>query len=166
MAEPAADRPYMPGYGILDPSEGTGILPWAWAEERLVRSHDYWLATVWPDRGPHVMPVWAVWHDQSAWFSSSNQSRKARNAATDPRGVITTDDPHQPVVVEGPIQRIDDDALIEAFTNWVNSKYGTDYTTSFLAGSAVFRLRPRWIFSLDDADFTGSPTRWTFPGTS
>ena len=33
--EPNATRPYMPGYGILPATEGTGLLPWSWAVERL-----------------------------------------------------------------------------------------------------------------------------------
>jgi PPOX class probable F420-dependent enzyme len=162
MEEPVAGRPHMPGYGILGPNDGTGLLPWAWAEERLVRSHDYWVATVLPDGGPHVMPVWGIWQERSAWFSSSDQSRKTRNIAADPRVVITTDNPLQPVVVEGRAERIADDVLVESFTHWVNQKYGTEYSTSFFAGNALFRLRPTWVFSLDDADFTGSPTRWFF----
>ena len=163
MDEPVASRPFMPGYGILGPNDGTGLLPWAWAEERLLRSHDYWVATVLPGGGPHVMPVWGVWHDRSAWFSSSAQSRKTRNVAADPRAVITTDNALQPVVVEGRVERISDDALVASFTDWVNRKYETDYSTSFFGENALFRLRPTWIFSLDDGDFTGSPTCWTFP---
>ena len=54
---------------------------------------------------PHVMPVWGVWADGAAWFSSSPESRKARNIAADPRAVITTDNPRQPVVVEGVVAR-------------------------------------------------------------
>ena len=34
----------MPGYGTLPATEGGGLLPWSWAEERLIRSHDFWLA--------------------------------------------------------------------------------------------------------------------------
>jgi general stress protein 26 len=30
------------------------------------------------------MPVWGIWHDKSVWFSSSVQSRKARNLRHDP----------------------------------------------------------------------------------
>ena len=71
-------RPHMPGYGILPAGEGIGLLPWSWAVERLERSHDYWLATVWPDARPHVMPVWGVWREDALWFSSSKTSRKAR----------------------------------------------------------------------------------------
>ena len=47
----------MSGYGV---EEGGELLPWAWALERLTRSHDYWVATSRPDGRPHVMPVWAV----------------------------------------------------------------------------------------------------------
>ena len=42
--EPKAERPHMPAYGILQATEGTGLLPWTWTVERLPRSHDYWLA--------------------------------------------------------------------------------------------------------------------------
>ena len=89
----------MPGYGTLPATEGTGLLPWSWAEERLTRSHDYWLATV-TDRGaPHLMPVWAVWDDGKLWFSSANSSRKARNLAAESRCTLSTDNPLEPVVV-------------------------------------------------------------------
>jgi hypothetical protein len=43
---PVASRPHMPGYGLLGPDQGSGLLPWSWAEERLSASHDYWVATV------------------------------------------------------------------------------------------------------------------------
>ena len=59
--QPEARRPFMPGDGI---SEGTeGILPWSWAVERLNRSQNFWLATARPDGRPHAMAVWAVWVD-------------------------------------------------------------------------------------------------------
>jgi nitroimidazol reductase NimA-like FMN-containing flavoprotein (pyridoxamine 5'-phosphate oxidase superfamily) len=160
--DPASSRPYMPGYGIVGPLEGRGLLPWSWAEERLVQSHDYWLATVRPDGSPHVMPVWGVWMEGAAWWSSSHQSRKARNMASDPRAVITTDNPRQPVVVEGTAELIFEDQVIERFTAWVNAKYDTDLAVSFFTENACFRLDPRWVFSLDDEEFIGTPTRWVF----
>src|ERR1700731_4562828 len=101
MAEPIASRPHMPGYGTLDAEQGTGLLPWSWARERLERSHDYWVATTRPDGRPHVMPVWGVFVDGEFWFSSSRQSRKARNLAANPACAITTDNAYEPVVIEG-----------------------------------------------------------------
>ena len=82
MREPTASRPYMPGYGVV--AETEGMLPWSWAQERLERAHDYWVATVWPDGRPHVMPVWGAWFDGCLWFSSDGASRKARNLAANP----------------------------------------------------------------------------------
>src|ERR1700730_7979687 len=148
--EPTASRPYMPGYGIVGPDEGTGLLPWSWAVERLTASHDYWLATVRPDRRPHVMPVWGVWQEGSIWFSSSGASRKTHNLAVNPRAAITTDNPAQPVVVEGRVERRADEEAIASFTDWVNAKYGTDYSVDFFADNACFQLRPAWAFGLTD----------------
>src|SRR5689334_25314032 len=120
-------RPYMPGYGVRGPAEGTGLLAWAWAETRLTNSRNFWLATRWPDGRPHVMPVWAVWHEGSLLFSSSKQSRKARNLATDRRCVVTTEDPQNPVVVEGVAELLTAREDLEAFLAAENAKYQTSY---------------------------------------
>lgn len=162
--EPTAARPYMPGYGVGGPDEGTGLLPWSWAVERLTASHEYWLSSVRPDGRPHLMPVWAVWLDDALWCSSSLGSRKARNLIADPRCVISTDDAHQPVVVEGIADVVRDLDAIGRFVDATNVKYGTDYTTDFFDPdtNATIRIAPAVVIGLDDADFTGSPTRWTF----
>jgi PPOX class probable F420-dependent enzyme len=154
----------MPGYGIAGPGEGGGLLDWSWAEDRLRSSRNYWLATVRPDGRPHVMPVWAVWIDGALWFSSGRRSRKARNLLEDPRGVITTEDAADPVVVEGEAVLVYDPPALEALLAAMNAKYRTDYTMELLdpAVNAAFRFRPRWAFALRSDDFTGSPTRWTF----
>jgi Pyridoxamine 5'-phosphate oxidase len=161
---PIASRPHMPGYGIVAADEGSGLLPWSWAEERLIGSHDYWLATSWSDGRPHVMPVWAVWFDASLWFSCSLASRKTRNLLADRRGVLTTDDPRSPVIVEGVTEIVSDPVVLRAVLDAENAKYGTDYGIELLdtAVSACFRFRPVWAFGLSERDFTGSPTRWRF----
>lgn len=162
--QPDRSRPYMPGYGILGPTEGTGLLPWSWAEERLAASHDYWVATVWPDGRPHVMPVWGIWHEEAVWFSSSVRSRKARNLAAYPRCVVTTDNALEPVVVEGVAEVVTSLEVIAGFLSILNAKYSTSYTPGFLdpAVNASFRVRPSWVFALTEEDFSGSPTRWVF----
>jgi PPOX class probable F420-dependent enzyme len=153
----------MPGYGIAGPDEGAGLLPWAWATERLGTSHDFWVATRWPDGRPHVMPVWGVWADESLWFSSGADSRKTRNLTVDPRAVVTTDDARNPVVVEGTVERVGVAAEVARFARLVNEKYDTDYGVDFFAENACFRLRPTWAFGLESEDFEGTPTRWDFP---
>ena len=105
----------MPGYGIVGPDDGVGLLPWAWAEERLTTSRNFWLSTRWPDGRPHVMPVWAIWNEGALWFSSSKQSRKARNLAADPRCVLTTEDSMNPVVLEGAAELLTSQADLDRY---------------------------------------------------
>ena len=164
-AEPIASRPYMPGYGTLPATEGSGLLPWSWALERLTRSHDYWLATVTPQGVPHLMPVWAVWHQDALWFSSANGSRKARNIGAEPRCSLSTDNPIEPVVVHGSARRVADAHELSVMLAAENAKYGTSYGPEMVDPSAnsVFVVQPEWAFALDTGDFAGSPTRFTFP---
>jgi PPOX class probable F420-dependent enzyme len=154
----------MPGCGVLAPGEGTGLLPWQWAEERLTDSRNYWVVTLWPDGRPHAMPVWGVWERDLFWFTSSLRSRKARNVAADPRCVITTEDALNPVTVEGTAQVTRDGDEVGRVLALVNDKYATDYPLEFLDPdvNATIRVRPRWAFGLAEEDFTGSPTRWSF----
>ena len=162
-----ADRPYMPGYGILPADEGSGLIPWAEAERRLADAHDYWLATVTPQGAPHVMPVWGVWRVGRLWFSSGLRSRKARNLAADPRCTVTTDDARDPVVVEGVADRMAAPDAISDFVTAVNAKYDAGVTVEFQDPevNGTFAVRPVRVFALSGADFPGSPTRWRFEGS-
>lgn len=161
----SASRPHMPGYGVLPHDEGTGLLPWAWADVRLRESHDYWLGTVWPGGRPHLMPVWGVWTDKTFWFSSAGGSRKVRNLADDGRCTVATDDAQDPVVVDGVAEVRAGAHHRRRFLDALNAKYGTDYGLDFLDGVAAvcLEVRPLSVFGLLQADFAGSPTRWTFP---
>jgi PPOX class probable F420-dependent enzyme len=154
----------MPGYGLVGPEAGSGLLPWTWAQEQLEEAHNFWLATRWPDGRPHVMPVWAVWQAQTLLFSSSRQSRKARNLAADPRCTLTTEDAQNPLVVEGVAELLTTPVDLQEFLTSLNAKYGTDYGLEMVDPQAncSYRMRPRWAFGLRSDDFTGSPTRWAF----
>lgn len=154
----------MPGYGLRGPSKGSGLLPWSWAEERLIASRNYWLVSRWPDGRPHAMPVWGVWSEAGLWVSSSRGSRKARNLAADPRCVVTTEDAMDPVVLEGQASVVADPASLATYLDRVNAKYGTAYGLEMVdpAANTTFQIRPRWAFGLKHDDFTGSPTRWLF----
>lgn len=155
----------MPGYGIAGASEGSGLLPWSWATERLTSSRNYWLATVWPDGRPHVMPVWGHWDGSAFWCSSGGHSRKVRNLRADHRCVVTTDNAVQPVVLQGIADIITDRNEIRGFLAAVNTKYSEAIDEEFLdpAVNATIRVRPEVVIALDDDDFIGSPTRWSFP---
>ena len=152
----------MPDYGIKGPDEGTGLLPWSWAVERLTASHDYWIATTWPDGRPHVTPVWGAWVDDAVWFSCGPNSRKARNLARDPRCSITTDKPSEPVVLDAVVELIPGRETAQRFAEISTAKYEIEYSVDFFAANALFAARPTSAFGLDEADFNGSPTKWTF----
>jgi nitroimidazol reductase NimA-like FMN-containing flavoprotein (pyridoxamine 5'-phosphate oxidase superfamily) len=164
MDEPVVGRPWMPGYGMRGPSEGTGLLPWSWAEDRLAASHDYWAASVWPDGRPHVMPVWGIWQNSALWFSSGGRSRKARNLKANAYCTLTTDNAREPVVLQGTAELITDLDRLRQFLDATNRKYSTEYTMELMdpEKNACFRVRPAWVFGLATDDFTGSPTRWVF----
>src|SRR5579864_1721367 len=97
--KPKPSRPHAPGYGL--PESNKGLLPWSWAEQRLKKSHNYWITTVKPDGSPHTMVVWGLWIDGRFLFSTGSKSRKARNLAENLRCVVCTEDAHEAVIVEG-----------------------------------------------------------------
>jgi PPOX class probable F420-dependent enzyme len=165
---PPADRPVMPGYGVLPADQGSGLLPWVEAERRLTAAHDYWVATVRADGRPHVMPVWGVWASGRLSFSSGRRSRKARNIEANPRCTVTTDDARNPVVVDGVASRVTDPAGIAGFVAAMNSKYEAGMTTDFQdpAVNGTYVVTPERVIAISGDDFTGSPTRWRFPSTA
>jgi general stress protein 26 len=147
----------MPGYGISETAEGT--LPWAWAVERLSAAHNYWVSTVRPDRRPHAMPVWAVWHDGLVYFSTAKTSVKARNLYANPHCVVTTEDANEAVIVEGDASVVDDAAVLQPVWDAYKAKYEWD-----LQGEPMFAVRPLVAFAfIETADeFSTAATRWTF----
>ncbi|WGW12382.1 pyridoxamine 5'-phosphate oxidase family protein [Saxibacter everestensis] len=161
---PRASRPHMPGYGLLPANEGSGLLPWSWAENKLRNSHDYWIATSWPSGRPHLMPVWGVWLDETLWFSSGSVSRKVRNLSERPECTAAIDDAVDPVVLDGIAEIRGAEQDRQRFLRAVNEKYGVDYGLDFLDGitALCLRVRPVSAFGLMQSDFAGSPTRWTF----
>jgi nitroimidazol reductase NimA-like FMN-containing flavoprotein (pyridoxamine 5'-phosphate oxidase superfamily) len=154
---PKASRPHMPGYGM--PSGTKGLLTWAWAEERLLASHNYYLTTVRPDGTPHVMPLWGIWVDGRLYFSTGAKSVKARNLAANAACVICTDKVAEAVVVEGTASPLDDAARLAAIAPHYARKYKS-FTLDPKMGP-IFEVRPKVVFGLSEADFKNT-TRWTF----
>lgn len=148
----------MPGYGLLGPTEGRGLLPWSWAEERLTGGRNYWLSTVSSAGRPHAMAVWGLWYADSFFFSTDAESRKARNLTNSPRCCVTTEGAAEAVIVEGTALRVRDAALLAQ----VAARYEAKYTMGYPPDSRVFRVRPEVVFGFieDAAEFSGAATRW------
>src|SRR5215831_6602912 len=99
ISTPEASRPHAAGYGF--PETAKGLLPWSWAEQRLNKSHNYWITTVKPDASPHTMVVWGLWQDGRFVFSTGSKSRKARNLQENPGCIVCTEHAHEAIIVEG-----------------------------------------------------------------
>lgn len=159
--EPKASRPHMPGYGL--PKGSQGLLPWSWADQRLKKSHNYWISTVKPDGSPHLMVVWGLWLDGTLYFSTGGQSRKAKNLARNPRCVIATEHSEEAVIVEG------DACLLDASTkSAIYAPYEKKYKfdMSPYTQEPIYRVQPRVAFGLPEKKTLKAATRWKFPEPS
>ena len=62
-------------------------------DEFLTQARTCRVATISP-AGPHVSPLWFVWHDESIWLYSITSSRRFTDLQRDPRVAIVIDDGH------------------------------------------------------------------------
>jgi hypothetical protein len=163
IKKPKSSRPHMPGYGL--PKGDKGLLPWSWAEQRLKKSHNYWITTVKPDGAPHTMVVWGLWQDGRVLFSTGSKSRKARNLAQNAKCVMCTELANEAVIVEG-IAELADVPARKKFLTAYKPKYNFDMggmkDDILSMKEPVYAVRPRLIFGLSEKDFIGKSTRWKF----
>ncbi|MFZ0815747.1 MAG: pyridoxamine 5'-phosphate oxidase family protein [Candidatus Sulfotelmatobacter sp.] len=158
----------MPGYGL---AEGVkGLLPWSWAEQRLKKSHNYWITTVKLDGSPHnvsphTMVVWGLWQEGRFLFSTGSRSRKARNLAANPNCIVCTEHAHEAVIVEG-LAEIADLPARRKFLPKYERKYKFDMKGMkqdiLSMKEPVFAVRPSVVFGLWEKEFVGKSTRWKF----
>lgn len=157
---PKVSRPNMPGYSLLPEDRGSGVRPWSYAVERLSRARNFWVSTTRPDGRPHCVPIWALWWQDDLLFSTGESSRKAKNLLALPYAVIGCEPADDAIVVEGPVERVRDAALLQDFARQYATKYAYDMQGF---DEPVYALRPKLAFAFSSTDFTGSATRWTFP---
>jgi hypothetical protein len=170
---PKSSRIHAPGYGF--PTGAKGLLPWSWAEQRLKKSHNYWITTVklrtvkhWtvkPDVAPHTMVVWGLWQDGRFLFSTGSTSRKARNLAQNTNCIVSTEFAHEAVIVEG-VAEIADLTARRKFLPAYERKYKFDMSKMkediLSMKEPVFAVRPRVVFALWEKHFQSKSTRWKF----
>lgn len=166
--KPEASRLHAPGYGF--PTSSKGLLPWSWAEQRLKKSHNYWITTIKAgttkhDLAPHTMVVWGLWQDGRFLFSTGNQSRKARNLAKNPNCIVCTEHAQEAVIVEG-IAEIADLTARRKFLPRYERKYEFDMSKMkadiLSMKEPIFAIRPKTVFALWEKFFQSKSTRWTF----
>ena len=155
---PKASRPQMPGYGL--PENNKGLLPWKWAEQRLAKSHNYWITTVRPDGRPHTMVVWGLWLANVFYFSTGRNSQKSKNLNANPNCVVCNERAQEAVIVEGAAHEVREDALRKRFFRLYERKYKFDMSP--YKDEPIFAVRPVKVFGLDEKLTLNRATRWIF----
>lgn len=159
----------MAGYGVTDDPDG--LLPWSWAEERLLSTRNFWLVTANGAGRPHSMPVWGVWMpDRERWgMGCDPTARKARNLAANDRVVVTTETTVECVSLEGRAVRLDRSEgrpMAEAWAAKYHAETGQtmETMTDFVLGGAMFEVIPERAFGMIETpeDFTRAATRWVW----
>jgi nitroimidazol reductase NimA-like FMN-containing flavoprotein (pyridoxamine 5'-phosphate oxidase superfamily) len=69
-------------------------------DEFLAQARTCRVATVSP-AGPHVSPLWFLWHDGSIWLYSITSSKRFTDLQQDPRIAIVVDDGHDYLELRG-----------------------------------------------------------------
>jgi Pyridoxamine 5'-phosphate oxidase len=160
---PKPSRIQAPGYGF--PESTKGLLPWSWGEQRLKKSHNYWITTVRPDGSPHTMVVWGLWQDGRFVFSTGSTSVKTRNLAHNPRCIVSTENAAEAVIVEG-IADSADLPTRKKFLAPYERKYKFDMSEMkegiLSMKEPVFAVRPKVVFALWEKHFQNKSTRWKF----
>ncbi len=147
----------MPGYGM--PNGTKGLLPWTWAEQRLTRSHNYWLTTSRPDARPHTMIVWGIWVEGCFYFSTGAGSRKAKNLASRRQCIVCTEKAAEAVIVEGEASTVSDADLLKRISPFYAKKYKPWKLDPTMG--PIFQVQPKTIFGLREKTFKAA-TRWLF----
>lgn len=117
------------------------------------------LATVDPYGLPHVVPIWYLPDPEegAVFFSTPEDSRKARDVAETPKASLTVDEGTsyfelRAVVAEGDVSRVGDDGLRERVEReWCRKYFDRDDRPAFM--DLLYEGRPWAWYRVD-------PTRW------
>lgn len=157
----------MADYGV--PDDLDGVLPWSWAEERLVANRNYWVVTASADARPHAMPVWGVWLPDpgSFWFGCAPSARKARNLRANPAMVVATADTVEVVSIEGRARQVagpDVEPAVAAVVAKYAEPGGEDEMAEFMRAHPFFAMTPERGFGVIERvpEFSARATRWTW----
>lgn len=155
----------MRAYGV-PANDLDGALPWSWAEQRLTRARNYFVASTRADGRPHVVAVWGVWIADRFYFSTAQESVKSRNLSAEPRCAVAIEGAAESVILEGHAERTALDS-VEGMEAAYASKYGREHIDIIRAGP-VWAVRPTIVLGFVEApaDFSRSATRWRFPQPS
>ncbi|MDQ4107123.1 MAG: pyridoxamine 5'-phosphate oxidase family protein, partial [Actinomycetota bacterium] len=153
----------MRNYGVSEAEEG--MLSWEWVSGRMSGARNYWISTTRPDGRPHAAPVWGVWVDETLYFGTDPNSRKARNLARNPNVAVHLESGDEVVIVEGVAEELT--APAPSLSRKVVAAYAAkdqdpDTGEEFHLENAegLKAVRPRVVFAWLERDFPSTATRW------
>jgi nitroimidazol reductase NimA-like FMN-containing flavoprotein (pyridoxamine 5'-phosphate oxidase superfamily) len=148
--------------------------PWPEARQHLEQAEVYWVSTVRPDGRPHLTPIIAVWLDDTLYFCTGPDERKAQNLEHNRHCLITTGSnalrAGLDIVVEGDAVNVRDEATLRRVAHVYESKYGSEWHFDVRDGAfqneeagraLVFAVPPAKAFGYGRGE-TYSATRWRF----
>jgi nitroimidazol reductase NimA-like FMN-containing flavoprotein (pyridoxamine 5'-phosphate oxidase superfamily) len=137
------------------------LLDWDAVTARLAEAKHYWLATIRPDRRPHVVPLDGQWMDERWYFGGSPKTVKHRNLLSNPFVTLHLEDAAAAVVVDGACEIITPSPqFAESLAAAMKEKYGYGPPASIhLTG--VWMLSPARVLAWTDV--TVDATRFVFP---
>jgi hypothetical protein len=164
-AKPKSSRIHAPGYGF--PTSAKGLLSWRWAEQRLKKSHNYWIITIkpGPPAQPHAMVIWGLWQDGQFLFITGAESRKTKNLAANSHCIVSTEDASEAVVVEGVAKLVDVETrrkLIPIYEKKYKYSLASMRDDILSMKEPVYAVRPSVAFALPEKSFQTKSTRWKF----
>jgi general stress protein 26 len=153
---PQADRPHMAEVYLQG-----GLLAWSWAELRLIRARNYWIATVTAAGRPHSRPVWAVWLDNALFFSTG-PSRIRKHLDHSAAVSVNLESGDECLILEGTAElETNRDTLVR-----VAAAYLAKYTWSMeTTPGTFFRVDPKMAFAWI-SDGTGEDRGVIFSATA
>ena len=149
------------GYGIPRDGSGADILSWEQIEQWLRDSRNYWIISANPDGTPHAMPVWGLWFEGAAVFSTSRASRKGRNLADRPHVVVHLESGDNVVILHGTISEMTDRDQLERMADAYEKKYEIR-PDPHSPDDVTYALYPEKALTWLEHDFPNTATRWRF----
>ena len=155
----------MRNYGVSEAEEG--MLSWEWVSGRMSESRNYWISTTRPDGRPHAAPAWGVWVDETLYFGTEPNSRKARNLAHNPNVAVHLESGDEAVILEGVAEELTapDPSLSAKIIDAYAAKYkdpetGDEFRPESATG--MHAVRPHVVFAWLEHNFPRTATRWVF----
>ena len=159
IKKPQAMRPTVPATYRF-PTAPEGLLDWGWARERLTNSQNYVIVTVRPDGRPHAMGMHGLWAEDTYYFGTSPETRKAKNLEANSNCILISENFEELIIVEGVAEKIGYEHLPAGLSEVSKKKYG--WPIDPRTGGKVYRLAPRVVFAFPLKQITTAVTKWVF----